>query len=363
MADTQYDVLIIGGGVAGLMSALALCEAKLNVVVCEKQAIGRASSWAGGGILSPLYPWRYPDALNRLALYSAQHYRAYCQRLKEQTGIDAQWIQCGQLILHTRLNDPDVAHWVKQFHSQAQAMNPQQIKAIEPQLALQAKPGLYLPEIAQLRNPRLLKALKAAIIQQGVVVLENTALTTCQLNGHRIKQINTTAGKINADKILITAGAWSAHLGLPVSNQPDIVPVKGQMIQIATPPGTLRQIILADDHYLIPRKDGKLLAGSTLEYCGFDKSTDAKTAHQLKEKSIALVPVLDQYPVINHWAGLRPGNARQTPYIGVHPEIDNLYYNTGYFRNGFALGLAGATMCADILVGRKPILPTADYAI
>jgi glycine oxidase len=135
------------------------------------------------------------------------------------------------------------------------------------------------------------------------------------------------------------------------------------MIQFQTKPGTIQRITLFDGRYVIPRKDGKVLVGSTLEHCGFDKSINEETRYELQQVAARVYPLLSSARVINHWAGLRPGNERQTPFIGMHPIIRNLYFNTGHYRNGIVTGLASARLCADLVTGKNPILPTEPYAL
>jgi len=358
----KYDILIVGAGAAGLMTAIELVQAGLKVRLFDTGQAGMESSWAGGGILSPIYPWHYPDAVNVLARWGTQHYPEYFARLKAATAIDPQWLTSGHLILQTDAGAPDITRWAKQFSIHMEQLDHQQLQVIEPALSSDFDQGLWLPEIGQVRNPRLVQALRAYAIKSGVDLSENTEITRIRHDEQRVSGVETTTEHISGDQILVTAGAWSGQFKLG-DRQLDIEPVKGQMIQFQTTPGTIKRITLNEGRYIIPRKDGKVLTGSTLEQTGFDKSIDDSSRQELHDIAASIYPLLGPAPIINHWAGLRPGNERQSPYIGQHPEINGLYFNTGHYRNGIILGLASARLCADIITGRPPILPPGPYAL
>ncbi len=358
----SYDVIIVGAGISGLLSAIELAGSGQKVCIIEKTRVGQESSWAGGGILLPIYPWHYPDPVNALVEWSLHHYPEFLTTLHADTGVDPEWLACGHLILDAQPNATVIERWSGQFLVETEYVSGARLNRIEPGLSKQHIKALWAPKVGHVRSPRLLKALAVKAEQLKINIRENTALTGVQTNGRTVKAVRTSSGDHAVGSVLITAGAWSGDLeqyGLP---HVAVRPVKGQMIQLQTSPGTIKTITLYKDHYIIPRKDGKVLAGSTLEHCGFDKTTSEEVAETLRQQAISLFPVLESAPLINHWAGLRPGNERQTPLIGQHPDYSNLFYNTGHYRNGIVLGLASARLCSDMVLGRPPILTPADYA-
>ena len=358
----SYDVIIVGAGISGLLSAIELADSGRKICIIEKSRIGQGSSWAGGGILLPIYPWRYPEPVNTLVEWSLRHYPEFLAALCADTGIDPEWQACGHLILDA---DPDAAvirRWSDRFSVEIEYISGKKLNRVEPGLSQHHAGALWAPNIGQVRSPRLLKALAVKANQMKVDIQENTALTGIKTDNRTIKTIKTSNSDHTAGSVLIAAGAWSGDLeqyGLPHTA---VQPVRGQMIQFQTDPGAIRTITLHKEHYVIPRKDGKVLAGSTLEHCGFDKTTTREAAQFLRQQAVSLFPMLGSVPLVNHWAGLRPGNDRQTPLIGRHPDYDNLFYNTGHYRNGIILGLASARLCCDIMLDRPPILAPADYA-
>jgi glycine oxidase len=166
-----------------------------------------------------------------------------------------------------------------------------------------------------------------------------------------------------SDRVVVAAGAWSAGLLADFMPVLPVSPVRGQMIQFAASPDLLRHIVLANGHYLIPRRDGLILAGSTLEYSGFDKDTTREARDTLVDFPTQLLPGLGDCAVVNHWAGLRPGKSDGIPVIGGHPEIKGLYLNTGHFRNGVVMAPASAQLLLDIMMGRTSFTRPDAYRL
>jgi glycine oxidase len=173
--------------------------------------------------------------------------------------------------------------------------------------------------------------------------------------------VRTADAEIGGDYFIVASGAWTAGLLEPTGLVLSIEPVRGQMILFKGPPGLVSRITLYRGHYVIPRRDGYVLAGSTLEYVGFEKQTTQQGLQDLKRSAIELIPDLAEQPIVQHWAGLRPGSPDGIPMVGPHPEIANLFVNAGHFRNGVVLGPATARLLADQLVGAVSDLDPAPY--
>lgn len=359
-----YDVVVAGAGVCGLITAMELQRAGCRVCVLESGRAGRESSWAGGGILSPLYPWRDPDAVNALAQWSTAYYPEYCRQIHADTGIDPQWLPSGLLILDD-LSDHDseaaLNRWRAAFAVDTRPLRQPALRATEAALSPRFEVALELPHVGQVRNPRLLKALIAQAGRLGIELREHCPLIGVRVDTGRVTHVETPTDAPATGRLLIAAGAWSGALARFSLPAPAVAPVKGQMLQFQTTAGAIKHIALFDDHYVIPRKDGKILVGSTLEPGTYDKTPTATAKRLLAERAADMFPLLKDAPIINHWAGLRPGIDRPTPYICRHPDIANLYYNTGHYRNGIALAPASARLCADIMLEREPILPPRPY--
>jgi glycine oxidase len=357
---TISDITIIGGGIIGLLTAREFIKAGATVTVIEKNQLGQESSWAGGGILLPLYPWRQAEAISQLVKQSLQLYPVLAAELISDTGIDPEWNPCGLLI--TKNPDHAVAiDWCQRYQV------PWQMAGEEFFTELNTTPDqpLWLPTIAQARNPRLLQSVKQYLINHGCDLREHCALAAVIHDQQRVTAISTSTGKLAVNELIIAAGAWTGQLFKQSidTNTPEIAPVKGQMLIFDAKPDTLRHIVLDNDQYLIPRLDGKILAGSTVEHDDFNKTTSEAVYEQLAGFATDLLPALRNYPIIKHWAGLRPGTEYGIPYIGRHPTLGNLSINAGHFRNGLVMGPASAQLLADLLLNRTTAVNPESYRL
>ena len=354
------DHIIVGGGIIGLLTAYYLGEAGARVLLVERGEIGQEASWAGGGILSPLYPWRYPEAVTQLVQWSQNHYPLLAERLHAHTGIDAQWTRSGLLILDKEEQD-DALYWAEHTRTPLQFVNANELYAIEPALSHAYHSAMWFPDVAQVRNPRLVKALRQYLQQRGVVIMDHTEVTSILTQGQQVQGIGTTQGDIACNSVVIACGAWSAAVTQQLGFSLDVQPVRGQMIVIKTEPGSVQRIVMNDARYVIPRRDGNVLVGSTLEYVDFDKSTTDAAQAALKEVAGQLIPALQDYPVTEHWAGLRPGSSDNIPTIDAHPLIEGLYINAGHYRNGVVMAPASARLMTDLLLGLDSEFNTTLY--
>ncbi len=356
------DVIIIGGGIIGMLTARELHHAGVEALVIERGPLGGESSWAGGGIISPLYPWRYSEAVNRLAETSKTIYPTLATRLQDESGIDCELITSG--LLFAGLDEQQQAvPWAKEWSVELEVVTgKQQIHDIEPQVNTAIDSGLWLPDIMQIRNPKLVKALKASFHALDIDYREQTPVQELLIESGVIRGVQTSVESIAASKVIIASGAWSAGFIRHQKNV-DVEPVKGQMIMFKGEPGLIRRMVLADGHYIIPRRDGRVLDGSTLEHTGFDKSITEVATVELRQAAIEIIPSLAGLSIERQWAGLRPGTAQGIPYICGHPDIEGLYINAGHYRNGVVLGAASARLMAELLLEQTPSIDPSPYAL
>lgn len=363
MSDKNTDTLIIGGGIIGLLTARELALAGQSVTVLERNPrAGLESSWAGGGILSPLYPWRYPDAVTDLSVIGHLEYPKLAEELLQATGIDPEYIRSGHLILDTEEQSQAKA-WAKQFSKKIKLdgktkylsrIGRKEISVLEPELSENFRTALWLPYVGQVRNPRIMKSLIQDVIQRGVRIITDMPVEKINTSAGKVVNVETREGKWSAGNYLVAAGAWSAAVLEDTGLSLEIQPVRGQMILFKTDKGRLNRIIMSNGKYIIPRKDGHIVAGSTLEYAGFDKTTTDDACQLLMRQAVSIVPFLETIPVVSQWAGLRPGSADGTPTIDWHPQLDNLVICSGHFRNGVIIGLGSARIAASLLQDHSP---------
>ncbi len=343
------DCIIIGGGLIGMLSARELKKSGLNVLLLEKGELGKESSWAGGGILSPLHPWRYSHEVSQLASEGHRHYPQFAQELYAESGIDPEYIRCGMLVLNSEQQKEALA-WAREWSMNLSIIEGgNKIQTLQPGLAASFDNGLWMPDVAQMRNPRLIKAARGSLDTQNIEYKEHVQVEKLNVVNGKIKGVIANGKTWQADKVLVAGGAWSAEILKPYLQVPDIQPVKGQMVVFKGQPGLLKCILLAENRYLIPRKDGRVLCGSTIEHSGFDKSTSEEVKQDLLHSATEIFPALAQLQIEHHWAGLRPGSPQGVPTIAAHSEIEGLYINAGHYRNGVILGLGSARRIAEII--------------
>ncbi|WPL19293.1 Glycine oxidase [Thiorhodovibrio winogradskyi] len=356
------DYLIVGGGVIGLLTAHELAKTGASVTLVEMSATGRQSSWAGGGILQPLYPWHHPGAVNTLALWSQAYYPELMLELLEATGIDPEYRASGLMILDAEERDLALA-WGERHQVPVELLDRTQVAAAEPNLGLRLDNALWMPDVAQVRNPRLMRSLRAAL-DKRVRIREHEEVMDLRVEQGRVIGVRTTSEQLAAERVVVCAGAWTAQLLERLGAVPKIRPVRGQIMLFFAKPDQIRQLTLYREHYIIPRQDGRVLIGSThAEDAGFSKTTTSQAKEDLYRFAVELYPLLKRAPIEDHWAGLRPGSPKGVPYIGAYPGVENLFVNAGHFSNGLVTGPASARLISDLMLGRPPIVPPESYAL
>ncbi|WP_028488529.1 glycine oxidase ThiO [Thiothrix lacustris] len=357
------DAIIVGGGILGMLTARSLHEAGLKVMIIDQGELGKESTWAGGGILSPLYPWRYPDEISRLAQYSQQRYPALCNALQDETGIDPQWRSSG--LVFTDDNEYASAQaWANTWGYELQHLtSAPALHTCEPQLAQHFERGMFMPDIAQVRNPRIADALRTSLRLLPIEIAEHYPVTGLETTDGKVTGVRLGEEVFHSNKVILTTGAWTGLFPEMQALNVNIRPVLGQMILFRGAKGLLNRIVLHEGTYLIPRQDGRILCGSTLEMNDFDKRTTEAAKETLRETAYQMMPALRDLPINNHWAGLRPGSPNGVPYIGEHPEIAGLYVNAGHYRYGVTMALASVDLLTDTMLGKTPRIDPTPYRL
>lgn len=351
------DILIIGAGAVGLASALELTRRGAKVTVLDRGRSGAESTWAGGGILSPLLPWHYGAAVNALSEYSRALFPEWCARQEALAGLEAEFRNSGMLVLPPF--DPSEAKtWCANHGWRCELRRSDEFLS-----APEVDSALWLPDVAQVRNPRLVQVLRAAAEAVGVHVVEAAEVTGLETESGRVKRVQTTQGGFSAAGYVIAAGAWSGSVPGLEALSTRVFPVRGQMLLFKLPREVLHCIVLKQGAYLIPRQDGHVLAGSTLEWSGFDKSTTESAKRELLEFAANILPDLSELVLARHWSGLRPGSPDNIPVIGAHPGFSNLYLNSGHFRYGVTMSPGSAMLLADVIEAKATAIDLAPYTL
>jgi glycine oxidase len=356
------DVLILGGGVIGLSTAWFLAEAGVRVTIVDRGDFGQQASWAGAGILSPARLEHARDAFMQLHARSIAMYPALSRTLREQTGIDNGYCVCGGFELFASTGDVSSDEWRGEGVA-FQELSGDELHRRQPDVSTSVQRAYYLPDMAQLRNPRHLKALQAACAARGVQLLPHCPVHGLVRHGGRIEAVQTEQERLIAGRYLIATGAWSDSLLEPLGWRPGIRPVRGQIALLNTGKSGMYPLLLRGKHYLVPRGDGLTLVGSTEEDAGFDARPTAAAIADLLERAVSLVPKLAHAAVERCWAGLRPGSPDGKPFLGAVPGTDNLFLAAGHYRSGIQLSPATALVMKEVLLGEKPTIPLEDFRL
>ena len=355
------DFLIVGGGVIGMMMARTLSDSGADVTIVDKNELGQESSWAGGGIVSPLYPWRYRPEITALAEWSQGYYPKLAEELLQETGIDPEFRAGGMLMLRVHDED-DALAWAEKYNQPLTRVDADFIYKTEPGVAPGKEQAIWMPEVGSIRNPRLGQSLKRSLeLRSNIRIIENVEIKGIrEMDGYAIG-VETANSVLSAGRVIVTSGAWSAGVLKEVLPDIPIQPVRGQMLVYKAEPGLVDRVVMLDGRYVIPRNDGHILVGSTLEYSSFDKQTTDEARESLMASARDILPALADLEPEYHWCGLRPGSPDGIPFIGEIPTMKKLYINAGHFRNGLVLAPAATQLLCNQLLGQEPVIDPEPY--
>lgn len=368
MVNTEFKmhIAIIGCGISGLLTALELLDQGCSISLFDQQQAGKAASWAGGGILSPMYPWRYPQAVNDLAQHGKVLYQQWNEKLSPTTGIDFEIHDTGLLIFDQ--DDFEIGQQYAESHHEpmqhCQLLDREKLEQTNPRISQQFQQAMYFSEISNVRNPRLLKSIITYLKQHPKVnMYENTWIDHFEIKNNKINLIQTTQGQhFKADQYVIATGSWSEHWSNQLGLKIPVHPVQGQMLLFKTPEQWLPTMCMNKVMYLIPRQDGHIVCGSSMDEIGFDHRPNIDTQRKIYEASVEMVPELEQFPIVKSWAGLRPSSPTGIPYIGRLPKFDNAWANFGHFRNGLCMGPASAQLLRELILNQDTLVNAEVYS-
>ncbi len=272
--------------------------------------------------------------------------------LRERTGLDNGYLRSGGLEFIDDAADSIAEAWRVEGVA-FELVQGSELRRLEPALASGSGAAYFLKDMAQLRNPRHIKALVAGCGQLGVRLHPGCPVLGFECRGGRVTAVRTANGSLAADQFLIANGSWAGTLLAQFDWRPAIEPVRGQIALLNTGAPLLRKILIRGKRYLVPRPDGRVLIGSTEEKAGFDKRTTATAIRDLLHFALELVPGLADSPVESCWAGFRPATADGLPFIGRVPDLDNLLIAAGHFRAGIQLSPATALAVEELILGKK----------
>jgi glycine oxidase len=350
------DVVVIGGGVIGLTIARALAlRGAGDVCLIERASLGREASFAAAGMLAPQAEANAQDDFFKLACRSRDLYGNFAASLREETGVDIELDTTGTLYL--ALTYEDLVEIEKRFEWQRAAglpvekLTPVQARELEPCLNESLVGALRFPLDMQVENRRLLSALTNSVAKLGVTIVTETSVESIKIGRDRVSGVQTSRGSIDCATVVVAAGTWTGFIqGLPRNTALKIEPVRGQMICFDARPQVTRHVIYTPRGYLVPRQDGRLLAGSTSERAGFAKQVTAAGISSILASAQEISPAISNLPIVDTWSGLRPRAPDNLPVLGPCDEIGGLFYATGHYRNGILLAPVTGELIAEAIV-------------
>lgn len=356
------DVIVVGAGIMGMLTARELARAGLTVLLVERGQAGREASRSAAGVLSPIYPWQASAPTAALTRWSQDYYPVLADDLRRASGIDPEWTASG-LLCFAPEEEAAARKWAASNGTAVDMLSADAVRRQEPALAGGARPAVFVPGIAQINISRLMRALRETVLNEGIPLREHMPVTSLLKAGSKVVGIRTATGDYYADHVVLCCGAWSRELTAVIGIELPVDPVRGQIVQFEGPPGLLSRILCEGHHYLLARRSGQILVGSTRENAGFDKGVTSAALEELTHAAWDLLPLLKGARPQRQWSGLRPGSPRNIPYIGPCPALPGLHFNTGHFTNGITQAPAAARLSADLVLGRTPSLDPTPYRL
>ncbi|HEV7891385.1 MAG TPA: glycine oxidase ThiO [Pyrinomonadaceae bacterium] len=377
--DKRADVAVVGGGVAGLAAARELGRGGLSVVVFDAPHDGGPASNAAAGMLAPQSEADRADELFELLCASRDMYVDFAASLREESGVCIELDRTGTLYLAFTEEDEREAskrfEWQTRAGLEVERLTAEEARALEPQVSTRVRAALRFPRDWQVENRLLVRALRASAERYGVRFVEGVeAYGVYVSRDGRARGVETVEGTFDADAVVFAAGAWNSRLeklfnracrmeSAALEDAPRVEPVRGQMLSFRQPGGPepfARHVVYSPRGYVVPRRDGRLLAGSTTEHAGFDASVTDEGVETIKRNAVEIAPAVASLALEESWAGLRPKASDGLPVIGESEDVKGLFYATGYYRNGILLAPASGRIVADLVTrGTTNLAPRA----
>jgi glycine oxidase len=364
---TANDVVIVGGGVIGLSIAYALTREGVGATVLDRQELGREASWAGAGMIPPNTERLTTHPSSELRSWSAVLYPEWSRALREETGIDNGYRRTGGVdVAFTAEEEHDLRSAAGRWRIEGityERLAPGDFDRVEPALSRALRAAYFLPDRAQIRNPRHLQALASAIARRGGMLRPNQPVCGFETRDGRVSAVLSETDRWPCGCVVVAAGAWTGNLLESLHVHAPTPPLKGQIVLLRGDRPLLGRIVEHGKNYLVPRDDGRILVGATEEDAGFDTRTTPVGVRDLLDEALRLCPVLAEAEVERAWAGLRPGSIDTRPYLGPVPGYSKLFLATGHKRAGLQLSPATAEVLADLVLGRPPRIDLTSFRV
>jgi glycine oxidase len=359
----SYDVIIVGAGIIGCSVARELARRRLRVLVLDRQEPGKEASWAAAGMLTPAAESSEALPLVPLAKASLALYDRFVGEIEHSTGRKTDYRREGALeVFFGDGADERLAVWLSSVRAtgfQPEPLSAADLRRMEPELAADAAAGACVPDEGAVDNRLLTAAVAEAARREGAELRAGVEVARVVRAAERVAGVETRQGRITAKHVVVAAGSFSSQIDGAARYAPTI-PARGQMAALRPATMPLRRV-LRGPSYLVPRGDGRLLVGATVEHAGFEKVTTAAGIGRLLGDAVRMIPSLAAAPIVETWSGLRPDTPDHLPVLGP-TDVEGLWFATGHFRNGILLAPATAQALAEWITEGKTALPVLPFS-
>ena len=358
------EILIIGGGIIGLTLARKLHKKGFRkITIIERGNVGRESSYAAAGMLAPQAETDIIDPFFKFCVDSHKLYADFARELFEETGVDIQLDKSGTLYL--AFDEADAREIRRRFDWQTKAelevehLTAKEIRKAEAFVSPDVREGLFFPNDWQVENRKLLDALQIYAEINDIEIIEQTEIENLLIENGKIEAAQSKNKIFRAETVILATGAWTSLIksGENVLASLDVKPIRGQIFSFRTAKRLFERVIYSPRGYIVPRADGRIIAGATVEDAGFDKNVTTSGIEFVRENALEIAPSLVNLKISESWAGLRPFAKDGLPILGEFPEIENLYIAAAHYRNGILL----APITAEILANKIAENIASDY--
>jgi glycine oxidase len=371
--------IVIGGGIIGCSVAWRLAAEGVATTVLERGRVGQEASWAAAGMIAPQAEADGPGPFFDFCMKARDAFETIVDRLVRDGGVDPEYDRAG--ILYVALDETERAQlerrakWQRAAGAPVEELTGAEARRVEPMLSPETVYAIHMPTNRRTDNRKLTQAYAAAARKTGAEFVEGARVEALAVRGGRATGDLQASGLVQAsgvvmddgstreaDVVINAAGSWAGEVRGLEADRVKLHPVRGQIVCFEMAPGTIGPALFSLRGYLVPRRDGRLLAGSTMEEAGYNKVVTLAGLEKIARGAAAIAPALGAAPFRHAWAGLRPATRDLLPVLGFSPSVPNVLWAAGHFRSGILLSAITGEIIADLVKGRRPAIELGAFS-